>query len=457
MFTLTPYEIYIFILCAIVFVALTALFTVMIVYILRLTVKLIRNGVEDERIWREYIENKGKKDTFGVVDRILTVISCAILFAVFGCAVYMQVFSDSVTTSIPLYRVVLSGSMSEKDEGNEYLFENNLNDQFDRFDLILTHKLPDEFDLELYDIVVYEVDGTLIVHRIIEIQEPNEVHPNERYFRLQGDNVDYPDKFPVKYSQMKAIYKGERIPFIGSFFAFMQSPAGYLCVLLLLLSIIAIPLMEKKIEKEELKRLRFRRIQEGEIEADEELTAKEKKQLEKEKKRLAKKQKEEDANAQNVGASKSRKNKRKALEDEDAKANKRKSKRRKSKEEESEMEEWPVVTLPVTAMPFNGTAGAVATGKSAESTALALAKTSTDSTASAQSNKENTSKQPAKKPAKHKGEPYNLYEMLGLNPKTNLELYEKEYTAYVYRKKGKGAVNRTPEVSFVLHNNRKIK
>ncbi|MBO4939851.1 MAG: hypothetical protein J6D30_02325 [Clostridia bacterium] len=257
MFNLTPYEIYVFILCLIVFIALTVLFTVMIVYIVRLMVKLIRNGVEDARIWKEYLKNKGKKDSAGWFDRLLTCVICVGLFAVFGFSVYMQIFQDSVNTDIPMYRVVLSSSMSKKYEKNEYLFENDLNDQFDQFDLILTHKLPDEFDLELYDIVVYEVDDTLVVHRIVQIEEPNEKHPNERHFRLQGDNVHLADKFPVKYSQMKAIYKGERIRFVGSFFAFMQSPAGYLCILLVIFGIVAIPLMEKKIEKEELQRLRF--------------------------------------------------------------------------------------------------------------------------------------------------------------------------------------------------------
>ena len=257
MFNMTPYEIYIFILCLIVFVALTALFTVMVAYIVRLMVKLIRNGVEDARIWKEYQKYHGKKNKAGWVDYIVTGVLCMVLFAIFGFSVYMQIFQDSVNTDVPMYRVVLSGSMSKKYDKNEYLFDHDLNDQFDRFDLILTHKLPDEFDLKLYDIVVYEVDDTLVVHRIVGIEEPNEKHPNERHFRLQGDNVHISDKYPVKYSQMKAIYRGERIRFVGSFFAFMQSPAGYLCILLVILGMFAIPWMEKKIEKEELKRLRF--------------------------------------------------------------------------------------------------------------------------------------------------------------------------------------------------------
>ena len=135
------------------------------------------------------------------------------------------------------------------------MVENGLQNQLQTVDLIVTEKLPDEFELQLYDIVVYEVDDTLIVHRIVRIEEPNEKHPNERHFLLQGDALENPDRFPVRYSQMKGIYAGKRLPFIGSFVMFLQSPAGYLCILLVLFSLIFAPFMDKKIEKEKQKRL----------------------------------------------------------------------------------------------------------------------------------------------------------------------------------------------------------
>lgn len=254
-----PYEIYVLVVCAIVYVGLTLLFTTLILSLLRLTVRLIRSGAEDPRILAEYKKaQKKKKKKKGVgrfLESCLTVLLCTAMCLMFGFSVYTQYVSDNVTSSIPNYRVVLSGSMSQKYEKNKYLFENDLNDQFNQFDLILTHQLPAEKDLKLYDIVVYEVDGELVIHRIVAIEEPNEKHPNERYFRLQGDNVHIPDKFPVKYSQMKAIYKGERIPHVGSFIAFLQSPAGYMCFILVFLGVILIPLMDKKIEKEKKKRL----------------------------------------------------------------------------------------------------------------------------------------------------------------------------------------------------------
>jgi hypothetical protein len=67
---------------------------------------------------------------------------------------------------------------------------------------------------------------------------------------------------------MRAIYKGERIPYIGSFFAFMQSPLGYLCILLVVFSMIATPIVEKKLKKatdERLKEIAVVKIEENEL------------------------------------------------------------------------------------------------------------------------------------------------------------------------------------------------
>ena len=251
---MTAHDIYIFLLCLVVFTLLTALFSVLITYIVRLLIRIIRGGLEDKAIIEEYEKEKSVKENNSFWDSLFSTLFCVAMFAVFAFSLCAKIDENKVAGGIPQFRVVLSQSMSKKYEKNDYLFKNNLNDQFDMFDLIVTEKLPDEFDLELYDIVVYEVDDSLVVHRIVEIEEPNEKHPNERWFRLQGDFVQYQDKFPVKYEQMKAIYTGTHIPFVGSFFAFMQSPAGYLCILLVLFGVFAVPYVERKIGDEREKR-----------------------------------------------------------------------------------------------------------------------------------------------------------------------------------------------------------
>lgn len=267
---MTGYDLYILFLCLIVFTLLTALFSVMLSYIIRMTIKTIKHGLEDERITIEYKKAKKSNPVGDIVIKIVTTIMLVIIFLAFCFSVYVQFCNNRVTGNVPVPKVVLSDSMSYKNKANTYLKENQLDNQFETFDLIFVEKLPDEFELELFDIVVYEHQDDLIIHRIVDIEEPNEEHPDNRHFLLQGDASQFSDEYPVLYEQMRAIYKGKHIKFVGSFFAFMQSPAGYLCILLIIFAVIATPIAEKKLLQAKMQRL----AEIGVIESDKNDTSK---------------------------------------------------------------------------------------------------------------------------------------------------------------------------------------
>ena len=262
---MTHYEVYALILCVVVFVLLVSILVSFLTVVVRQTLKLIRHGIEDEKIAIEYHKNKDRKESiFDKITRVISILFCCFLFVTYGLALYSQFGEDSKVGNIPSLRVVTSQSMSEKHENNVNLFTNNINDHLQMYDVVVIHKLPGEFELELYDIVVYKVDDIYVIHRIVGIEEPNEKHPEHRYFALQGDAVENRDRFPVMYDQMVGIYEGDRIPFIGSFVMFLQSYAGFLCVVLIIFAMIAIPIVEKLIEREKLLRLRLLNIIEDE-------------------------------------------------------------------------------------------------------------------------------------------------------------------------------------------------
>ena len=240
---------YSLILCFIVFVLLVSVSVVMITTIAKLTLKTIKCGAEDEKIKKEYFKTLSKSKKGKGIDCMLSLLLCLILCAVFAFSLFVGFREKSYSDTMPTIKVVQSDSMKTKHEKNTYLDENDLNNQFSRFDIVLTYKVPDQFDLELYDIVVYEVNGMDVIHRIVQIEEPNQYHPNERWFRLQGDANESPDRFPVKYEQIKGIYRDQKVPFVGSFILFMQSPAGWICILLVVVAFIATPLLERKIKK----------------------------------------------------------------------------------------------------------------------------------------------------------------------------------------------------------------
>ena len=252
---MTAYETYVFILCFIVFSLFTLLFSYVIATILKQKIKLIKHGIEDEEIKKEQEQKAKKSSVVTICVNAVSLLVCFALLASFAFSLYLNFTKDKAPNGIPSTKVVKTSSMASKNEKNSYLFENDLNDQIQTFDLIITHHLPKEEDLKLYDVVIYKTNDTYIIHRIVGIEEPNEKHPDCRHFLLQGDAVLNPDQFPVLYSQMQGIYRGERIPFVGSFVLFLQSPAGWLCILLILFAIIVTPILERKLENEITARL----------------------------------------------------------------------------------------------------------------------------------------------------------------------------------------------------------
>lgn len=247
---MTTYEIYIFILCFIVFALLTAMFSYLLTTITKMELELIRHGHRDEAIKKQLSKKKKDSPVLCWINRIVSLLLCLVFVTAFSFAIFIHATTDRPANGIPSIKVVKSESMATKYPGNKYLFENNLDDQFQMFDIVVCRHMPAEEDLELYDIVVYKTDDIYVIHRIVGIEEPNEAHPNERHFLLQGDAVDRYDRFPVLYSQMQGIYEGTRIPFVGSFILFLQSPAGWLCVLLVIFSMVMTPIVERKIKEE---------------------------------------------------------------------------------------------------------------------------------------------------------------------------------------------------------------
>ena len=220
---------------------------------------MIKNGLADERIIKSMAKKyKRSSRIMGTISKVVSILVCALLTIPFIVVAVSGSMGNRKLKGVPAIKVVASTSMSEKYEKNTYLFTNNLDDQLQLFDVVVLHELPKEADLKLYDIVVYEhISGALLLHRIVGIEEPNEEHPNERHFLLQGDAVHYPDSFPVKYEQMKSIYSGTKIPNVGSFVFFMQSPAGMICLLLILCCMILMPIADSIVLRREEERYQF--------------------------------------------------------------------------------------------------------------------------------------------------------------------------------------------------------
>ncbi len=249
---MTAFDIYIFTLSVLIIVLMTGVSVAVVTIITKLSCKLIQSGAEDEKILAEVNKTQSKSEKiWKFIDKAVSLIFSILFFIAFVLSTMVACTKEISIGQIPVFRVVNSDSMSKKHEKNDYLVENNLNDQFDTFDLIITYDVPEEKDLKLYDIVVYRYEDMLVVHRIVQIIR----NKNGTYYMFQGDNEPRADVMPVYYDQMVAIYRGERIPFIGSFIKFMQSPAGWICIVLVIVAMFAGPFLDKKLENERAKRL----------------------------------------------------------------------------------------------------------------------------------------------------------------------------------------------------------
>ena len=244
------FDTYVIVLCLIVLVAISVFFSVLMFAIVKMNIKMIDGGLLDSEIQAEYEKyNKRKKKMLLIIlGRIILSIVCFLLFAMFIFSMVLRIEEKNAL----LPKVVNSNSMSCKSEKNAYLYENELNDQIKRFDIIFLSEMPKDTDIKLYDIVAYEtVEGFLIIHRIIGISEESD----KRTYILRGDANPYSDPIEIIYYQMKGIYKGKRIAHIGSFIIFLQTPVGWLCIISIVFCTIALPIVRRKIQKAVDKRI----------------------------------------------------------------------------------------------------------------------------------------------------------------------------------------------------------
>ena len=144
--------------------------------------------------------------------------------------------------------VVASGSMSYKNEVNDYLIENNLNDQFDTYDIIVIKQVNDASELELYDTVAYYNGTENIIHRIVNINE------NETYI-TRGDANTSSDPVLVEFDDIIGVYTGTHIKGIGIFVLFLQSPAGLATIICLLFCLFIIDYFSNKVIKAQNERM----------------------------------------------------------------------------------------------------------------------------------------------------------------------------------------------------------
>ena len=165
----------------------------------------------------------------------------AIPFLCFG--IYSRFTNGVVMFGDSSAMVVASGSMSNKNVSNGYLFDNNLDNQFQTFDMIVLKKV-DELYIKKYDVIAYRNDKKVnIIHRIVSIDKIDGV---TRY-TTRGDANNSNDSYKPSYEDIIGKYSNRRIPTIGIFISFFQSYSGIVTIISIIVCLYFIDRDNKKL------------------------------------------------------------------------------------------------------------------------------------------------------------------------------------------------------------------
>ena len=148
--------------------------------------------------------------------------------------------------------VVGSGSMSKKNPVNDYLIENNLNNQFNKYDIIIIESIDSDDDLKLYDVVTFvNPKGINIIHRIIKIETDKD---GNVIYTTRGDANDVNDA-PLTIANIKGKYTNQRIQYVGAIILFFQSTLGIVTLIILAVCLVVNDKQMAKINKVKNERL----------------------------------------------------------------------------------------------------------------------------------------------------------------------------------------------------------
>ena len=232
-------------------VSFAVLFTILYQTYAHSQIEEIKSGKRDIEIIDEVIRNRDqkvikRKKIIKIVKTVVYYIALAIVVPLFLFSLYSKIVNNILMIGGRNLMVVASPSMSEINDANKYVKENNLTNQFDQYDIIYLEKIADPTMLSKYDVICFKHDkGINIIHRIREIK----VIDGELRYVTRGDANKSDDSYSPKFEDIVGRYTGKKIDGIGIFIIFLQSGAGIITVISLVYCLVMIDRNAEKINK----------------------------------------------------------------------------------------------------------------------------------------------------------------------------------------------------------------
>ena len=227
-----------------------AVVTILFRNYIKSSIKETRNGDRDIELVDDlvYSNDKGvikRRRAASIGKNIAYYSFLAVLIPLFGLSLYSRIKNNVTQFGDNAILVVASGSMSVKLESNDYLYTNNLNNQFNTYDLITVRTAHSTAELRRYDVIAYRNDkGMNVIHRIIDVDTSG----SEIRYVTRGDANAASDSYRPKFSDVIGKYTNKRIPGIGVFVMFFQSYAGIVTIVSVVYCTIMISHFRKKLD-----------------------------------------------------------------------------------------------------------------------------------------------------------------------------------------------------------------
>ena len=226
-------------------------------------IKEIKDGTSDLEIIEYNKENKlndkkneKKVKIRRVISKTIGYLSLVLVVGFFGFSLYSRFFNNNLIFGDSGLVVISSGSMSEKNSSNTYLVTNNLNNQFDTYDIIGISKYKSIDDVKLYDVIAfYGEDDVIYVHRIIEINEDKTLVTRGDSNNISDTNRLYEGN--LDFSNVIGYYNGSRVPLIGVFIIFLQSNSGIITILSIVYCLLMFDYYKNKYDTSLLERINY--------------------------------------------------------------------------------------------------------------------------------------------------------------------------------------------------------
>lgn len=181
-----------------------------------------------------YYKKKKSRSNWNILGNSILAVLFVIMVVGFIFAMIIKGSNQAISIKGVTYYVIETGSMEEVNQNNDYLINPTsdneyINTRINQYSLVGIEDYTDVSQLEVYDIVAFEMDGKVVVHRLLAI---NLEEDGSYTFTFRGDANRYSlaDEIDVSEDRIVGVYNGYQSFILGSLIVYLQSGIGLITV-----------------------------------------------------------------------------------------------------------------------------------------------------------------------------------------------------------------------------------